>query len=83
MTYITSATTYTVAAQANGILVQVNKALTGTITLASATGGTFAVITDPTVGSSYRYYGLRGLGAITAVNSATADATVSVINRGT
>lgn len=80
MVYITAATTTTVASQANGLLVQVNAALTGTITLAVG-GTTFAVITNPTVGSSYRYSGLSTKGAVTAVTSATCDITVSLLNK--
>lgn len=80
MKYITSATTTNIASAANGLLVTVNTALTGTITLAAG-GTTFAVITNPTVGSLYRYNGLRGAGAITAVTSATCDITISLLNR--
>lgn len=83
MTYITTATTYTVASQANAIAVQINKALTGTLTLATASGGTFAVVAATTAVNTLYYYGLRGLGAVTAVNASTEDVTISVINRGT
>ncbi len=80
MVYTTSAAV--VVAGADGILVQVNAALTGTLTCSAATGGTFAVITNPTVGTSYRYGGLRGGGAITVTPSTTCDATVTVLGPG-
>jgi len=80
MVYITASGSQTVAASANGILVQVNTALTGTLTL-QAGGTTFAVITNPTVGSQFRYNGLRGKGTITINPNATTDVTVSLLNR--
>lgn len=78
MVYITTGTKTITAA--NGLLIQVNAALTGTLTLAAG-GTTFAVITNPTVGSQYRYNGLRGQGTITVVASTTCDATISLLNR--
>lgn len=78
MVYITSGTKTITAA--NGLLVQVNAALTGTLTLAAG-GTTFAVITNPTVGSQFRYNGLRGQGEITVIASTTCDATISLLNR--
>lgn len=80
MKYITASGSATVASAANGLLIQVNTALTGTITLAAG-GTTFAIITNPTVGSQYRYNGLRNQGAITVNPSATTDITVSFLNR--
>lgn len=80
MKYITASGSQTIAAAANGLLVQTNTALTGTLTLAAG-GTTFAVITNPTVGSQYRYNGLRGQGAITINPSTTCDVTVSFLNR--
>ena len=77
MIYITAATTTTVADQANGIMIQVNAALTGTITVRNA-GTTVAVITNPTVGSVFRYYGFTG--AVSLVTSATCDITISILN---
>lgn len=80
MVYVTSAAkTITTA---NGLLVQVNKALTTeTITLAAG-GTTFAVITGAvSAGQQFRYNGLRGQGAITVTPSAAVDATVSLLNR--
>lgn len=61
----------------NGILVQVNAALTGTITVADG-GVTKAVITNPGVGNMFKYYGFSG--AVTITSSATCDVTVSVLN---
>lgn len=80
MIYITTGATTAIATAANGILVMVNAALTGTITLKAGTA-TFAIITNPTVGSMFRYNGLRGQGAITAVTSTTCDVTISPLNR--
>ena len=79
--YITASGSQTVASAANGLLIQVNTALTGTITLATATGGTFAVITNPLAGNQFRYNGLRGQGAVSIHPSATTDITVSFLNR--
>lgn len=78
--YITGSGSTTVAAAADGVFIQVNAALTGTITLAVG-GTTFAVITNPTVGSQYKYGGLHGQGALTVNPSTTCDITVSIINR--
>jgi hypothetical protein len=80
MIYITASGSKTVATAANGLLIQVNKALTGTITLAAG-GTTFAVIDTPPSGGQYRYNGLRNQGAITVNPSATTDITVSFLNR--
>lgn len=77
MIHVTTAATYTIS-NAAGIRITVNGALTGTITVAD-TIGTQAVITNPTVGSEYNYFGFAP-GAITVVNSATADATVSIFS---
>lgn len=82
MKYITSSGSQTVAAAANGLLIQINKALTTeTITLAAG-GATFAVITGAVAaGQQFRYNGLRNQGAITVNPSATVDITVSFLNR--
>lgn len=80
MVYITASGSTTVAKTCNGLLIQVNTALTCTITLAAG-GTTFAVITDPTAGSQFRYNGLRNQGAITVNPSGTTDITVSFLNR--
>lgn len=80
MKYITASGSQTVAAGADGLLIQVNTALTGTITL-QAGGVTFAVITNPLAGDQFRYAGLRGQGDITVNPSGTTDITVSFLNR--
>lgn len=82
MIYITAGGSVTVTEQADGLLVQINKALTSeTITLAAG-GNTFAIITGAAVaGAQFRYNGLRGQGAITVNPSATVDITVSFLNR--
>lgn len=80
MVYITSSGSTTVAKAANGLLIQVNAALTGTITL-QAGAVTFAIITNPTVGSQFRYNGLRNQGAITVNPNGSCDITVSFLNR--
>lgn len=74
MIYITASGSKTVADQADGILIQVNAALTGTLTVTDG-GTTKAVITNPTVGSQFRYYGFTG--AVAVNPSATCDITVS------
>lgn len=76
MTYITTGTTVTVADGGYGIFIQNNAALTGTITVKDA-GVTKAIITNPTVGSSYKYLGFSG--AISVVTSTTCDVTISVL----
>lgn len=80
MKYITSSPV-TISA-ANGLLVQLNKALTTeTITL-TANGTTFAIITGAAAaGAQFRYNGLRGQGVIVITPSAAVDATVSLLNR--
>ena len=80
MKYITTAAAHTIAAGADGLLVQNNLTLSGTITLAAG-GTTFAVITDPQVGQQYRYNGLRGKGAIVVTPSDACNITVSFLNR--
>jgi len=77
MIYITAAATTTVADATNGILITVNAALTGTITVRDA-GVAVAVITNPTVGTAYRYYGFNG--AVSLVTNANTDITVSILN---
>lgn len=62
------------------LLIQVNAALTGTITISDETGtsGTpaVAVITNPTVGSQYIYRGLQT--GVTINASTTCDITASM-----
>lgn len=57
------------------MIIMVNAALTGTITVTHAAGTTIAVITNPTVGTMYEYWDL--VGAITVNPSATCNITVS------
>lgn len=87
MVYITTAATYNIGKQ-SAIFIQVNAALTGTITVAAlgdtqygTAAQTIAVITNPTVGSSFRYGGLHTYGQITIVNNATTDSTVTPLAR--
>lgn len=77
MIYITASGAATVGNACRGILIQVNTALTGTITVADG-GTTKAVITNPAVGNTFTYYGF--LGAVTVNPSATTDITVSILN---
>jgi hypothetical protein len=80
MKYITASGSTTIASAADGLLLQVNTALTGTITLAAG-AVTFAIITNPPAGSQFRYNGLRGQGAVTVNPNATCDISVSFLNR--
>lgn len=85
---ITTGTATDVAAQASAILIQVNAALTGNIIVATAgssqygtSGATIATITNPTVGSEYRYGGLAQQGKVTVTPSTTCDISVTVLSR--
>ena len=77
-TYITTATTTQVESDAiNKVAIQVNAALTGTITVIDGTSGTtanVAVITNPTVGTRYEYWGFQT--GVRIVTSAVCDITV-------
>lgn len=77
MNYITTAATTTVG-KAYGIRVEINKALTGTLTIADG-GTTVAVIAATTGVTGKSYYGFTGV--ITVVNGSTEDVTVSTLNR--
>lgn len=66
----TGAATMTTQGGLRKLVVQVNAALTGTLTCADGIG-TFAVITNPTVGSRYEYWDL--VGAVTVTTNATCD----------
>lgn len=61
------------------VLVTVNSALTGTITLSdeTGTGGTpvVGIITNPTVGTSYEYWNFKT--GVTVTPSATCEITVN------
>lgn len=78
MIHMTTAATYTVPSCA-GIEIVVNAALTGTITVTDSSGGVVAVITNPAVGNRFPYFGFVP-GNLTVVNSATADATINVLD---
>lgn len=77
-TYITTgATTQVKTGNIYSVLITVNAALTGTITIIDGTTGTtgnVAIITNPTVGSSYRYWDLAN--GLRIVTSTTCDITV-------
>lgn len=73
--YITAATTTTLGAlKPRKVRITVNAALTGTITVKDGSA-TVAIITNPTVGSSYDYWDFSGVGSI--VTNATCDITVN------
>ena len=73
--YITTAATLTLPA-VYGIRVEINKTLTGTLTITDA-GSTVAVVAIGGTGSK-EYWGFTGV--VTITNSATEDVTVSTIN---
>jgi hypothetical protein len=78
MIYMTANQAYTVGGpKLRGLLIQVNTALTGTLTVKDD-ATTVAVITNPVVGSQYRYYGFSGTCTVTP--STTCDATASALN---
>lgn len=82
MKYVTASGSQTIAGAADGLLIQINKALVAeTITLAA--GGTiFAIITGAAAaGAQFRYNGLRGKGTITVNPSGVVDITVSFLSR--
>ena len=66
--------------RARKLLVTVNTALTGTITISdeTGTGGTplVGIITNPTVGSSYEYWDIKN--GVTVNPSATCDISVNI-----
>lgn len=70
------------AGRARKAMIQVNAALTGSITVSDETGtaGTpvVAIITNPTVGSQYEYWDFNN--GVTVTPSTTCDITVSVDN---
>jgi len=74
---------------ADGILIQVNAALTGTITtttVASTIDGgsasTVGIVTNPTVGQQIVYKGLRGQGTVAVTASGNCDLSVSKLGPG-
>lgn len=85
--HITTTAATTIGSNTQAIFIQVNAALTGSITI--ATGGstqygtssaTVAVITNPTVGSQFKYGGLAQQGPVTVTASGTCDITVTSID---
>lgn len=78
--YITTATTTQAhTGKARKVVVTVNAALTGNVTVIDGTSGTtanVAVITNPTVGTSYEYWDF-GTG-VRIVTSATCDVTINI-----
>lgn len=77
--YITDNTATQVAdSPQKKVFIQVNAALTGTIKVIDGTSGTtanVATITNPTVGSSYEYFGFTS--GVRVIASTTCDITVS------
>lgn len=74
---ITSSGSQTVATYADAVFIQVNLALTGTI-IVQAGGVTQATITNPTVGTQYRYGNLHGKTPVTVNPSTTTDISVTI-----
>ena len=78
--YITAAATTQVhTGSVRRVLIQVNAALTGSITVIDGTSGStanVAVITNPTVGSQFEYFDFSN--GVRIVTSATCDITVNV-----
>lgn len=72
MIHVTTGSTTTLPL-AYGVTIMVNAALTGTITVNDA-GNAVAVITNPTVGQPYSYWGFNGVPTI--VTSTTCDVTI-------
>jgi hypothetical protein len=80
--YITASGSQTVASQANGVLIQLNKALVAETIAVAAGGTTIATITGAAgAGSQFRYGGLSTKGAITVNPSGAVDITVSLLNK--
>lgn len=77
--YITTgATTQVISTPAKRVLITVNIALTGTITVIDGIAGTtanVAIITNPTVGSSYEYWDFSQ--GVRIVTSTTCDICVN------
>lgn len=77
MTYMTTAATYAIAPRAYGIRVEINKVLTGAVTIADG-GTTVGIIAAATGAGGKVYYGFNG--AVTVTNASAEDITVSVLN---
>ncbi len=74
---------------ADAILIQNNKALTGTLTVTQAGSTqygtatrTVAIITDPAAGSTFYYGGLRTYGAVSVEPSGACNITVTADPKG-
>lgn len=85
---LTTSAATVVATNADSILIQVNKALTGTIAVSAAgstqygtNSSTIATIDTPPSGGQYKYGGLSSAGAITVTPSTTCDITVTILSR--
>lgn len=79
---ITASGSQTVASQANGVLIQLNKALVAETIVVAVGGTTIATITGAAgAGSQFRYGGLSTRGAVTVNPSAVVDITVSLLNK--
>jgi len=80
--YITTATTTQVdTGRINKVLITVNAALTGTITVIDNIAGTTAnvgIITNPTVGTRYEYWDF--ITGVRIVTSASCDITVNTMS---
>lgn len=76
--HVTTATTTPIQA-AGSIILTVNAALTGTITVNDNTG-VIAIITNPTVGNFFEYSHLQA--PVTVVTSAACDITITQNARG-
>lgn len=81
--YITTGTTVQVdSGYIKEAAIQVNAALTGTITITDGTSGStanVAIITNPTVGQMYRYYALKN--GLRVTTSTTCDVTAMTVPR--
>lgn len=77
MIYVTSAATYTVG-RTYGIQLSINKATTGTVTIADS-DGTKGVVAVGTAAQDKTYYGFNG--SVTVTTSAAEDITISALGR--
>lgn len=77
MIHVTTGSTTTLPV-VYGVRVQVNAALTGTITVNDA-GTAMGIITNPTVGQFYDFWGFTGVP--TVVTSTTCDVTIMPFSR--
>lgn len=77
MIYVTSAATYTVG-RTYGLRLSINKATTGTVTIADA-DGIKGVIAATTAAQDKQYHGFNG--SVTVTTSAAEDITISALGR--